>query len=377
MAFELETTYKKKATKKAKNSSGSILKKEITIFQKSFSNKIKEGFYLELSVLLKAGVDLKSALELIEASIKKKQPKSIVKQIYEAIISGKSLSEAVQSIKHFSNYEYHSLKIGEETGTLAEVTTQLGEFYHKKNEQKRLIVSALTYPLIIMVTAVLVVAFMLNFVVPMFEDMFRQQQIELPGITLFIIDASNFLKRYGWLLVLLILSLIISQGLLNKSPKYKKYRDILILKLPIIGSFIRTVYLSQFAQAIALLTASKVPMVNSIQLVKKMIAFYPLQHALETIEKDLLLGKSLSDSLKKHAFFDDKMSALIKVAEETNQTSFIFEKLNQQYSAQVHQKSKTLTTLLEPFIIFFVGVMVGIILIAMYLPMFKLSSVIG
>ena len=352
-------------------------KKEINLFSKPLSNKTKEGFYLELSVLLKAGVDLKSSLELIEKSIKKRQTKAIVNQIYEAIISGKSLSEAIEEIKHFTHYEYHSLRIGEETGTLAEVTTQLGEFFNKKNEQKRLIVSALTYPLIIMCTAVLVVAFMLNFVVPMFEDMFRQQQIELPAITVFIIDMSNFFKSYGWLMFMIVLVIIASQTFLRKQPKYKKLRDRLILKTPIIGSFTKTVYVSQFSQAIALLTASKVPMVSSIQLVKKMIQFYPLQNALESIEYDLLLGKSLSDSLKKHSFFDDKMSALVKVAEETNQTSFIFEKLSQQYSSQVQQKSKTLTTFLEPFIIFFVGIMVGIILIAMYLPMFKLSSVIG
>jgi len=377
MAFELGTTYKKEVPKKARDSSDSFLKKEITLLNKPFSNKVKEGFYLELSVLLKAGVDLKSALELIEASLKKKQNKAIVKQIYESVISGRSLSEAIEGIKHFTHYEYHSLRIGEETGTLAEVTTQLGDFFHKKNEQKRLIVSALTYPLIIMCTAVLVVAFMLNFVVPMFEDMFRQQQIELPGITLFIIDLSNGFKAYGWLMLLLTLTLVASQAFLKKLPKYKKLRDQFILKLPMIGSFTKTVYVSQFSQAIALLTASKVPIVNSIGLVKKMIQFYPLQHTLNQIEKDLLQGKSLSESLKSHAFFDDKMSALIKVAEETNQTSFIFEKLSQQYSSQVQQKSKTLTTLLEPFIILFVGIMVGIILIAMYLPMFKLSSVIG
>jgi len=377
MAFELGTTYKKKTTKEPKNSSGSILKKEITVFKKPFPNKVKESFYLELSVLLKAGVDLKTSLELIEKSIKKKQTKSIVKQIYNSIISGKSLSEAVKDIKCFTHYEYHSLRIGEETGTLSEVTTQLGNFFHKRNEQRRLVVSALTYPLIIIVTAVLVVAFMLNFVVPMFEDMFRQQQIELPAITVFIIDMSDFLESYGFLLLLVVLFIISSQTFLNKLPKYKKLKDILTLKLPIIGSFTKTVYLSQFSQAIALLTASKVPMVNSIGLVKKMIQFYPLQHALEEIEHDLLLGKSLSASLEKQPFFDAKIGALIKVAEETNQTTFIFEKLSQQYSSQVQQKSKTLTTLLEPFIIFFVGIMVGIILIAMYLPMFKLSSVIG
>ena len=135
--------------------------------------------------------------------------------------------------------------------------------------------------------------------------------------------------------------------------------------------------MSQFTQAVTLLTASKVPVVNSIQLVKQMISFYPLQNALNTVEQDLLKGKSLSYCLKSHSLFDDKMVALVKVAEETNQNVFIFERLNTQYTLQVQQKSKVLSTLMEPMIIMVVGVLVGVILIAMYLPMFKLSNVLG
>ncbi len=126
-----------------------------------------------------------------------------------------------------------------------------------------------------------------------------------------------------------------------------------------------------------LLTASKVPVVNSIQLVKQMIDFYPLQKALETVEQQILQGSSLSKSLSQHKLFDDKMVALVKVAEETNQTEFIFDRLNMQYNTQVQQQSKLLSTIMEPLIILFVGVLVGVILIAMYLPMFKLSSVLG
>ena len=108
-----------------------------------------------------------------------------------------------------------------------------------------------------------------------------------------------------------------------------------------------------------------------------MINFHPLQNALEDVEQHILKGQSLSESLKPHKLFDDKMIALVKVAEETNQNEFIFERLNSQYNTQVQQRSKLLSTVMEPFIILIVGVLVGVILIAMYLPMFKLSSVLG
>jgi type IV pilus assembly protein PilC len=377
MGFQLDNI--QRAKKKQTNNAGktSFLQKEITLFGNSFSNKVKEDFYTELSVLLKAGITLKDALELIEESLKKKTQKEKLNTISIAIVSGASLSEAIAQHKEFTEYEYYSLKIGEETGTLIEVTRQLGEFYARKNEQRRNLISALTYPTIILATAVLVVAFMLNYVVPMFQDIFEQQKVELPAITQFIISCSEFLKSYGWVMLLALIILISSRTFFNKKLRYKKLKDRFILKLPFIGEFVKTVYLSQFTQAVSLLTASKVPLVNSIQLVKQMINFYPLQNALESVEQDILKGKSLSDSLKPHKLFDNKMVALVKVAEETNQNEFIFQRLNTQYNSQVQQKSKLLSTLLEPFIIMIVGLLVGVILIAMYLPMFRLSSVLG
>lgn len=377
MAFNLDNIPVPEKIESSKGNDTSFLKREITLFHSTFSNKIKEDFYAEMSVLLKAGVTLKDALDLLKNSQKKKKNKDVMQAISDGIISGESLSDAIRAHKQFTDYEYHSLKIGEETGTLAQVSEQLGSFYARKNEQKRQLISALTYPVIILSTAILVVVFMLNYVVPMFEDIFRQQNVELPGITKFIISLSELLKSYGWLILILFIAMPISRTILKKKKWFKHISDKLILKIPVIGNFVKTVYLSQFTQAVALLTTSKVPVVNSIQLVKQMINFYPLQKALESVEQEILRGKSLSESLSKHNIFDDKMIALVKVAEETNQNEFIFERLNLQYNNQVQQQSKMLSTIMEPMIILVVGVLVGVILIAMYLPMFKLSSVLG
>lgn len=125
------------------------------------------------------------------------------------------------------------------------------------------------------------------------------------------------------------------------------------------------------------IASSKVPMLNSIQLVNKMIDFHPLNEALSSIEKEVLSGNSLHGSMADNKIFDNKMISLVRVAEETNQTEYIFERLNQQYATAVQQKSKMLSTQMEPLIIIIVGIFVGIILISMYLPMFRLSTVIG
>lgn len=377
MGFQLKHIKIATSQQEIEGDQPSFLQKEITFFGRSFSNKIKEDFYTELSMLLKAGITLKDGLELIENTLRKNKPKKILQEFSEAIVAGASLSDAIKRHKEFSDYEYFSLKIGEETGTLVQVSEQLGAFFMRKNEQRRQVISAMTYPSIILSTAVLVVGFMLHFIVPMFQDIFEQQNVELPAITKFIINTSEFMKSYGWLFIVLIFSIFFFRTFFHKKIWYNKAKDTFVSKLPFLGEFIKKVYLSQFTQAVTLLTASKVPVVNSIQLVKQMINFYPLQKALEIVEQDLLKGKSLSESLNPHALFDDKMVALVKVAEETNQNEFIFERLNIQYNLQVQIKSKLLSTIMEPIIIMFVGVLVGVILIAMYLPMFRLSNVLG
>ncbi|MEX0360332.1 MAG: type II secretion system F family protein, partial [Allomuricauda sp.] len=274
-------------------------------------------------------------------------------------------------------YEHYSIKIGEESGNLAKIAQELGGYFAQKNEQRRNLLNALTYPIIILATAILVVVFMLRMVVPMFEDIFKQNGVELPTITVWIISASNFIKDYGLLLIFAVLGFLIFRKPLLKNPKIKRRRDFLLLKIPFVGEFIKMVYMSQFAQTTALLTSSKVPMLNSIQMVKKMITFTPLQEALGSMEKKIMKGISLHESIRGNKLFDNRMASLVKVAEETNQTEYIFDKLSQQYAREVQQKSKMLSTIMEPLIIVVIGFFVGVILVSMYLPMFRLSSVLG
>lgn len=378
MAFNLDNiSNEQPKTNRRGTDINNLLKKEITLFGSKFSNKKKENFYTELSVLLKAGISLKNALGIIGGNEKKQTQKSFFEGLTNAIISGGSFSEVVRRQGEFSEYEYYSLEIGEETGMLPEVTQELGAFFAKKNDQRRALIAALTYPAIIMITSILVVVFMLRLVVPMFQDIFSQNNVELPWITRVIMKASLFIGDYGWLLLMILFLLLISLKWIKKNKTYKRYRDALLLKVPFVGIFYKTVYLSQFTQAVSLLTFSKVPMLSSIQLVGKMIDFYPLQHALKKVEQGILKGNSLSKSMTDDPFFDQKIISLVKVAEETNQTNFIFDRLHKQYAIEVEQKSKILSTVMEPVIILIVGIVVGVILIAMYLPMFKLSSVLG
>lgn len=378
MAFKIENTTKKK-TISSKNSTSveHFLKKEITLFGTSFNNKKKQAFYMELAVLLKAGVSFKEGLSLIIESLKKDADKELIQTILNQVVNGKPFSDALAASKSFTEYEYYSIKIGEETGTTAQVCHELGYFFERKNEQKRIIIAALTYPSIVLSTAVLVVVFMLSYVVPMFQDIFKQNNMELPFLTQLIVRLSVLTKTYGLYFFLFILIFIFSTQFFKNNVKYKRVLHYSLLKIPVLGTFMNKVYLAQFTQAVTLLTTAKVPLLNSIQMVKKMIHFVPLQEALEQVEQSILKGNSLSSSLKKTPIFDNRIISLVKVAEETNQTEYVFKQLSEQYNQEVVQQSKAMTTVLEPFIILFVGVLVAVLLVAMYLPMFQLSSAIG
>jgi len=361
----------------SKSSLGSLLKKEINFFGNSFSNRKKEQFYSELSVLLKSGVNLKHSLDIIIESQNKQKDIDLIKNLTNSILQGQSFATALENDNNFTANEFHAIKIGEQTGQLAFVTNDLSDYYKKKNEQKRQIISSLTYPIIVLITAFIVVFFMLKYVVPMFEDIFKQNKVELPFLTKVIIKFSHLIETYGLLIMVVIIIVILGWNFFKNKQWVKKNSGILVLYLPVIGPFVKKTYLTQFIHTMMLLTNSKVPIINGLNMVEKMVDFYPLQNSLRQIEADILRGERMSSSFGKHKIFDKKIIALLKVAEETNQTEFIFQRLYEQYSKEVEYQSQTITNVLNPILTLMVGLIVGVILIAMYLPMFKLSSVIG
>lgn len=365
----------KSRSKKA--SLDSLLKKEISLFGPTFSGKKKEQFYSELSVLLKSGVNLKLALDLIEESQVKEKDRDLIARINKAILQGQSFAGALQLEKSFSPYEYHAIKIGEQTGELAFVTNDLAYFYFRKNEQKRQIISSLTYPVIVLFTALLVVFFMLKYVVPMFEDIFEQNKVELPFLTQLIVKLSHLLEHNGLFISGMIIFAILLLKLLKKKPWFKKHSGEVLLKTPVLGKYAKKIYLARFTHTMMLLTNSKIPVINGLAMVREMIDFYPLQNSLKEIEAEILQGERMSSSFSRHKIFDKKIIALLKVAEETNQTEFVFQKLYDQYNQEVKHQAQTVTNILNPLLTLLVGVIVGVILISMYLPMFRLSSVIG
>jgi type IV pilus assembly protein PilC len=361
-------------TEKKEGGLWSLLNKDIRLFNRGLPDKIKEGFYLELSMLLSAGVDLRASLELIREDQPKKKHRQVFQDLIRQIVDGATLSSTMRASRLFTPYEYFSVQIGEETGKFAEVLLGLAVFYKKKIDQKRQIIGALTYPVLVLLVAGGAVSFMMAFVVPMFADVLKRFGGQLPLITRMVLRASRVLTGSGLELFLLATISGILIATQKRKPWFRRQASALVIRIPLIGAIIRKIYLARFANAMSLMTASRIPMLQAIELTRQMVGFYPIEMSLAEVSKDVLSGTPLYKSLGAYSIYPKKMISLIKVGEEVNQLDFFFDKIFTLYSGEVEYQTNLLSKFMEPLIIVVLGVVVGIILIAMYLPLFKLGQ---
>jgi type IV pilus assembly protein PilC len=359
----------------AESSISKVLNTEIKIFEKKFGPIQKESFYSELSLLLSAGVDIKTAFEILEKEVKNKKHQDMIIQIKNDVISGNTIAGSMQKYSGvFTNYECQSVKIGEETAKLSEVLAELGRFYNGSIKLRRQIIGTLTYPIIVLSLAALIVYFMLSFVVPMFADIFKQTGGQLPESTQFLIALSKKTSLIFYSTVGIVLGFYFLHKYHGRKNWYRSLTSAFFLKIPVVNTLIRKIYLARFCQSMRLLLGAKVLLIDALDLVKNMIEYYPIEQALELVRKDVLAGKMLHESLSQHSIFPQKLIALIKVSEEVNAPEMIFEKLTKQYSDEIEHQQAVVGKVIEPFFIVILGLIIGFILVSLYLPLFQLSS---
>jgi len=363
-------------SKPTKSSLQELLNKDIQLFGSSLGMKQRESLYADLEVLLSSGLDIQRALQLMENSRKKKE-KEILGKVRETIVGGASFSESLNKSGQFSDYEIFSIQIGEESGQLLPVLRELSDFYNKSIKYRQQLISALSYPVFVIGFAFFVIYFLLKYLVPLFSDVYNKFDGELPVITQKIVALSNWIGNYsGYLFIgaAVVLGLLYLQ---RKQTWFRKLSTSLLLRVPIFGPIVRHIYLSRFCQSMYLLLNARVPLLKALDLVSQMISFYPIEHSLTQAQRGVLHGQSLNDTLRTHPFYPPTFLALIEVGEEAGKLELMFHKLAQQYSDAVEQKTAVIGSLLEPILIIGLGVLVGIILVAMYLPLFQMSVGVG
>lgn len=377
MAIDLSNIPKVKSSKQKDEQPNdvSFWKKELS-FGNKFSDKDKVGFYKELKSLLDAGVDFKRSLEILAAQQAKVKDRDRITSIMNDVIIGKPLYESMRDSKLFSPYEYYSIKIGEESRTLGAILAELFQFFERKIQLRRQLISVLMYPAFVLLLTFGVLYFMMKYVVPMFSNVFKQFGRELPTLTQNIIYLS---EHFSSLLLLFILVIVLGISIHIYSKKNDRYRGFisnLILRIPFFGKLVKKIYLTRFSQSLSLLLKAKTPLVNALELVEKMISFYPIEKSLQVIKMDVTRGSTFSSALKKHKIYDHKLVSLVNVAEEANALDVMFERLAVQHNKETEHQTKMLGSIMEPFIILIIGGVVGIVLIAMYAPMFDLSKIL-
>jgi type IV pilus assembly protein PilC len=353
-----------------------LTKREYFVSRKLNSKK-KAFIYKDMATLLKAGIDFKTTLTIIRDQQKNEYTKNIIDQLLVNVVKGKAFYEAMELSGNFTPYEIFSVKIGEETRRLDSILEELQKYFNRKLKLRKQIISILTYPAFILALTLATLYFMLTYVVPLFESVFHQFNRELPTLTRYVISLS---ENFNIILIVFLFTIgcaIFIFQKVKKQPAFQKGFTGLILKIPFFGKLVKEIYITRFCQSMALLLVSKTSLVESIGLVRKMIAFYPIEQALDVIEKDISKGITLGDSLSKFKIFDTNIISMVKIAEQVNQLDEMFLTLANHYDAEVEHKTKVMGTVIEPMLILFIGGIVGVIMVAMYAPMFDLSEVIG
>jgi type IV pilus assembly protein PilC len=254
-----------------------FLNKDISLSGDVVSDKVKENFYLELSALMEAGVDINNSLAIITNEIKQKKVKKVLEDMHDAIIAGDTLSQAMQKEKSFTSYEYYSVQIGEETGRLIDIFKQLSVFFESKVKQRRQVLNAISYPAFILSVSFCAIFFMVNYVVPLFSDIFKRFGSDLPALTKAVLTFSVMFKKSVYFVVALI---IVSIGFYYRQKKKNWFRRIsssLLMRVPVIGGLLQKIYLTRFANTMSLLLSSDIPMLQALELTRKMISFYPIE----------------------------------------------------------------------------------------------------
>jgi len=354
---------------------GAVLSRDIKLGgRRGPSARQREALYQELGMLLGAGVDIKTALDL-QVAQHRPPLQTTLAQLRDAVVGGRSVAAALQASGQFSAYEYYSVQIGEETGRLATILQELARYYTRQIKQRRQLVQALAYPVLVLGTAVGAVLFMLRFIVPMFADVFKRFGGELPPLTRAIVGLATLVREQA----LPALGVALGLGLLGRwllrQPGPRLVLSRALLAVPILGPLLRGVYLGRLCGSLALLTGAHVPLLQALALARQMLSFAPLRLALQAVEGRVLGGASLHASLAEFSYlFDARLVALVKVGEEVNKLDYFFALLAQQYGEEVDHRAALLSTALEPVIILFLGLVVGLILVGMYLPIFQISN---
>ncbi|ANQ17949.1 type II secretion system F family protein [Vibrio natriegens] len=359
------------------------LKKSSISFITKLSHRVKGKditvFTRQISTMLVTGVPLVQALKLVSNNHKKAEMKSILMSVTRAVEAGTPMSKAMRTAStHFDALYTDLIATGELSGNLAEVFERLATYREKSEELRAKVIKALIYPAMVMLVALGVSYLMLTQVIPEFEKMFSGFGADLPWFTRQVLDLSAWMQNWGSFIALGTLSLIISARILVKrSDSFRLMMDRAILKIPVLGAVLSKAAIAKFSRTLATSFSAGIPILTSLKTTSKTSGNLHYQLAVEEVYRDTAAGMPMYVAMRNCDVFPELVLQMVMIGEESGRLDEMLNKVATIYEFEVDNTVDNLSKILEPLIIVFLGVVVGGLVTAMYLPIFNLMSVLG
>jgi len=345
---------------------GKVAPQQVAIFTRQFS------------VMIDAGLPLVQCLEILGSQQENKAFKRALIQIRQDVESGSNLADSMRKHpKIFNDLYTNMVAAGEAGGILDTILQRLAQYIEKAVKLNSQVKSAMIYPVAVISIAVIVVAVILWKVIPVFAALFKGLGAELPMPTLIVIALSNFIADYWWLIGLVVGGTIYSLRRYHETYKGKRVIDGLLLRMPILGLLLRKIAVARFCRTLATLTSSGVPILDGLQITARTAGNSIIEDAIMATRKSVEEGKTISEPLGDTDVFPPMVVQMIAVGEQTGALDTMLSKIADFYEDEVDVAVAGLMKLLEPVLIAFLGVAIGGIVIAMYMPMFTLIGQIG
>lgn len=336
-------------------------------------------FTRQFATMFNAGIPIVQSLDILANQIGNKTFGGIISQIKGDVETGATLSNALnRHPKIFDDLYVNLVAAGETGGVLDEVLTRLAGYIEKTMKLKKKVKGAMIYPAIVISVAVLVIAIIMVWVIPIFANIFAEMGAQLPLPTQSVIWLSNFLGGIGGLFILIgIASTAIGIKQYRKTDGGKRKTDNLLLKMPVIGDLLRKVAVARFTRTLGTLISSGVPILEGLEICAKSSGNKIIEEEVLNARKEVSTGKTLAEPLSKSEVFPPMVTQMINVGESTGALDQMLIKIADFYDDEVDNAVANLTTMLEPMLMIFLGIAIGYIVIALYLPIFQMGAVIG
>lgn len=338
-------------------------------------------FTRQLATMIEAGISLVQALTaLYEQSDPKRQRnlRHVVSDVTTRVQGGETFHEAIAKHPRVFNRLYVSMvKAGEHGGLLAEILDRLAGFLESSARLRKKVKSAMTYPVIVLCIAFAITTFLIVRVVPIFGDIFKDFGAKLPAPTQFLIDVSDFVRGNWYFLALAFGGTIFGVRYFLRTTRGKQLSDRWKLKLPVFGPLVHKICMSRFSRTFAQLIRSGVPILEVLEIVGGTSGNHVIETSIATVSEDVERGDNLSVALSKKKIFPPMLLRMVAAGEATGKIDTMLEKMADFWDEEIEAMLDALTSLIEPILIVFLGVVVGGIVIAMFLPIFKLNEVVS